>query len=389
MNIGVRDGILSWKHVRALGPALPLYLWAVRRVTKEDHGMGLLLGGKPMRYEDIAGELADETGRPAVRTLKRWMARLIRKGYLEVKHSVYSRMVIRVTKAKKFGDKQRELFSGAKGRPSNPGGPSSSANMRRTGTSRDDKPIAKHDPKSATSGPLKSARSGPHAYKKWPPQGRSERLRDKERRGEAPSRHAGNLLRGAQGQSEKQEQAKAPVEKEQSQKQESAKKMADEKLQQGQRQKLPPKKPLDVVSELGRRFDQTMHVPRPGIGTRDEKQKHFEDGIYRRKVAGVMVGMQRGGYPRREQLLAATAVAAANLLMNRGQELRAVEAEALHDAVWARLERAMGALEAITDWERWRNQSLGAIVRITAEEAVRLRGPDSPQGMQGLQEAMA
>ncbi|MHB8616042.1 MAG: hypothetical protein ACYC93_08220 [Candidatus Acidiferrales bacterium] len=63
--------------------------------------MGLVLGGSPLTYKIIS----DDTGM-AVRTLKRWMARLGRSGYVRVKHTTYKRMIIQITKAKKFGPQQ-------------------------------------------------------------------------------------------------------------------------------------------------------------------------------------------------------------------------------------------------------------------------------------------
>jgi len=84
-----------------MGPAVWLFGWLVHRQTREHNGVGLVLGGSPLTYKIIS----DDTGM-AVRTLKRWMARLGRSGYVRVKHTTYKRMIIQITKAKKFGPQQ-------------------------------------------------------------------------------------------------------------------------------------------------------------------------------------------------------------------------------------------------------------------------------------------
>jgi hypothetical protein len=87
-----------------MGESVFLFGWLVLRQTTQRNGTGLVLRGKPLTYADITAD----TGWPE-RTLRRWMARLRKAGYVEVKHSVYSRMVIRILNAKKFNPKQLEL----------------------------------------------------------------------------------------------------------------------------------------------------------------------------------------------------------------------------------------------------------------------------------------
>ena len=101
MNIGVRHGLLDAKHTHAMGKAILLFEWLVSRQTKEN---GLVLGGKPITYADIAAD----TGW-AARTLRRWMGKLVEKQYVSLKYSVYSRMVIHVLNQKKFESLQLPL----------------------------------------------------------------------------------------------------------------------------------------------------------------------------------------------------------------------------------------------------------------------------------------
>lgn len=101
LNCGIRGGLWDEAHLERMGPAVWLFGWLVHRQTREHNGVGLVLGGSPLTYKIIS----DDTGM-AVRTLKRWMARLGRSGYVRVKHTTYKRMIIQITKAKKFGPQQ-------------------------------------------------------------------------------------------------------------------------------------------------------------------------------------------------------------------------------------------------------------------------------------------
>lgn len=101
LNSGIRGGLWEDEHFQCMGPAVWLFGWLVHRQTRERHGVGLVLAGSPLTYEMIS----QDTGM-AVRTLKRWMARLGRCGYIRVKHTLYKRMIIQIIKAKKFGPQQ-------------------------------------------------------------------------------------------------------------------------------------------------------------------------------------------------------------------------------------------------------------------------------------------
>jgi len=97
LNSGVRGGLWDVKHYGQMGDAIWLFGWLVHRQTIEKNGVGLVLRGKALTYRDIM----EDTGF-AERTLHRWMAMLVRSGYITVRHSLYSRMVISITNAKKF-----------------------------------------------------------------------------------------------------------------------------------------------------------------------------------------------------------------------------------------------------------------------------------------------
>lgn len=100
LPIGARAGLIDPKHVKAMGSARWLYDWILWRVTAEEDGLGFVLGGSPVRCEEIAADLG-----VGLRTIYRWMGRL-RGRYIRTRHAVvYGRhgLVIEVLKSKKFG----------------------------------------------------------------------------------------------------------------------------------------------------------------------------------------------------------------------------------------------------------------------------------------------
>jgi len=101
LNSGIRGGLWDDAHLERMGAAVWLFGWLVHRQTRERFGVGLVLGGSPLTYEIIR----QDTGMP-IRTLKRWMSRLTRSGYVRITHSAHKRMVIEIVKAKKFGPQQ-------------------------------------------------------------------------------------------------------------------------------------------------------------------------------------------------------------------------------------------------------------------------------------------
>jgi DNA-binding transcriptional ArsR family regulator len=79
-----------------MGPAFWLYSRLVQRQTLEVGDVGYVLGGMPITYR----QLSEDMGLPE-RTLRRWMKRLVDKGYVKVRRVAYSRMVIMVLRQKK------------------------------------------------------------------------------------------------------------------------------------------------------------------------------------------------------------------------------------------------------------------------------------------------
>jgi biotin operon repressor len=75
--IYIWNGVLEPKHLKRIGPALPLFLWLIDRTTKEHEGVGDVLGGKPVPGEEIAESMGVDE-----RTIRRWMDLLERQGYI-------------------------------------------------------------------------------------------------------------------------------------------------------------------------------------------------------------------------------------------------------------------------------------------------------------------
>jgi hypothetical protein len=95
-NVGLRGVLFEAAHFERMGSALWLYGWLILRQTRQQGGLGWVLGGAPVSYREIE----KETGFNC-RTLERWMHRLRSRGYIETE-AVPAGVIVRITKAKKF-----------------------------------------------------------------------------------------------------------------------------------------------------------------------------------------------------------------------------------------------------------------------------------------------
>lgn len=75
--IYVWNGVLEPKHLKKLGPAFSLFVWFIDRTTKEYDGVGVVLGGSPVKAEEIAKSMGVDE-----RTTRRRMDRLEHHGYI-------------------------------------------------------------------------------------------------------------------------------------------------------------------------------------------------------------------------------------------------------------------------------------------------------------------
>jgi hypothetical protein len=101
MNIGAQSGLVDPKHEAAMHSSIWLYLWLVWKQTKSS---GLVLGGMPLTYAEIARRSGFRE-----RKIRWWLAVLRKAGYVEVTHLSFMKLRIRVLKSKKFNYKQQSL----------------------------------------------------------------------------------------------------------------------------------------------------------------------------------------------------------------------------------------------------------------------------------------
>lgn len=99
-TIPVSNGLLE--HCSLIGQAVWLFLWCIDKTTKEKvdektgDRFGIVLGGMPVRDEDIAESLF-----VSARTIRVWRRKLARVGYIKIKRAPYG-FIIKVAKSKKW-----------------------------------------------------------------------------------------------------------------------------------------------------------------------------------------------------------------------------------------------------------------------------------------------
>lgn len=93
--IPVWNGLLE--HCPRMGTAVWVFLWCLDKITSEANGVGLLLGGKPIKIESIAEDLG-----LIYRTVQRHIAKLATLKYLKVTRTPYG-LRFEVPNSLKFG----------------------------------------------------------------------------------------------------------------------------------------------------------------------------------------------------------------------------------------------------------------------------------------------
>lgn len=106
-GIYVKNDLLEPKHYEAMGSAIWLYLWCLDKMTSiNEDGIGVILGGKPIKLEDIQKDLSLTD-----RTYTRYINKLKEFGYISAVRTPYG-YVIKVTKAKKQFSKRTVNVAG-------------------------------------------------------------------------------------------------------------------------------------------------------------------------------------------------------------------------------------------------------------------------------------
>jgi len=100
--IKIWSGLLSDGHVQKIENALWEFIWLVGKVTKEEDGKGYVLGGTPIKINDICKDLKRN-----YKTVYRHLKQLEKYGYISTIRSPHG-LIITVNKSKKFNHKNIE-----------------------------------------------------------------------------------------------------------------------------------------------------------------------------------------------------------------------------------------------------------------------------------------
>jgi hypothetical protein len=101
-GIEIKNDLLEPKHVKQMGTAVWLYMWLIDKLTSiREEGVGVVLGGRPVKYEEIARELGISQD-----TYTRWIEKLLEYPYIAAVRTPHG-ISFRVFKAhKRFGSSQ-------------------------------------------------------------------------------------------------------------------------------------------------------------------------------------------------------------------------------------------------------------------------------------------
>lgn len=100
--ITVNNGLL--KHKKRMGSAVWEFMWLLDKITSvSEDGVGLVLGGRPIKLEEIANDL--EITRVNVSIA---LNKLEKEGYIQTLRTAYG-TIIKIYKAKKVFNQKREL----------------------------------------------------------------------------------------------------------------------------------------------------------------------------------------------------------------------------------------------------------------------------------------
>lgn len=104
-GIYIVNDLLEPKHINAMGKAVWLYMWLIDHMTSVDEaGVGKILGGRPVKYTEIARELGISQD-----TYTQWIEKLVEYPYIKTTRTPHG-IVFHVLKAKKRFRKNTERF---------------------------------------------------------------------------------------------------------------------------------------------------------------------------------------------------------------------------------------------------------------------------------------
>lgn len=94
--IEITNNLLDSKHVKSMGSSIWEYMWLIDKMTRIDEdGTGWVLGGKPIKREEIKKDLGKDVG-----NIGDNLTKLEEAGYITLKRTPYGN-IISINKAKK------------------------------------------------------------------------------------------------------------------------------------------------------------------------------------------------------------------------------------------------------------------------------------------------
>jgi hypothetical protein len=94
-QISVSNGLLTQEHREKIGTAIWEFLWLIDKTTKNKDGVGIVLGGKPIKLCDLSQQMGTSDV-----NVSRNLHKLKKEGYISILRTPYG-MVIEVKKSKK------------------------------------------------------------------------------------------------------------------------------------------------------------------------------------------------------------------------------------------------------------------------------------------------
>jgi hypothetical protein len=115
-GIEIKNDLLDPKHVEQMGVSVWLYMWLIDHITSvSEAGVGLVLGGKPVKFEEVKKELGISPD-----TYTRWIDKLAEYPYIKATRTPYG-IVFQVLKAhKRFKNRIRESAESTSAEVRNP-----------------------------------------------------------------------------------------------------------------------------------------------------------------------------------------------------------------------------------------------------------------------------
>ena len=105
-GIEIKNNLLEPKHIENMGVAVWLYMWLVDKMTSVgEDGVGLVLGGRPVKFEEVRAELGISKN-----TYTRWIDKLVAYPYILVTVAPHG-IVYKVLKAHKRFTKNQKRFT--------------------------------------------------------------------------------------------------------------------------------------------------------------------------------------------------------------------------------------------------------------------------------------